>query len=126
MQNPTTVCRLIASPEDFGFEISPETAAKIKIDLKVLESTGNGVGFIFIESLMSAGGDDIASEILSLPVFKVRGEWIVITDSNVCDIARGLINILADDTDSQKSPRQLDQAVETPVHKSGCCLRRDA
>jgi hypothetical protein len=102
MQTHTTISAFLANPNAYGHDIQkPEYINKINADLQILDSTGNGVGFIFIESLVESDADTV-SEIISLPVFKVKGQWIVITDNNICDIARGLINILADGTNSEK------------------------
>ena len=105
MLTHTTITAFLLNPNSFGYDIqTADYIHKINADLGVLEKTGNGVGFIFIESLIESDTDS-ATEVISLPVFKVRGEWIVITDNNICDIARGLINILADGTNPEKQAR---------------------
>ena len=82
--------------------------------LQNYEAAGTGVGFVLFLAMITT---DIESEdpeptmasVLSLPVVKIRGEWVTPEDENIADIFSGLIRIIApkaNEVSSDDSGRQ--------------------
>lgn len=73
----------------------------IKTQLESYDSANTGFGYILlyeqvsIDNISNQGLSEEQLEVVSYAIFKIRNEWYVITDENISDIAKGLINLIA-------------------------------
>lgn len=81
-------------------EILEVSRLPVKEQLEAIEKAGSGVGFVFVLTMTST---DTESEfpqathvdLTSIPVLRVRGEWVTVEDDNLLDILAGVIRMVA-------------------------------
>lgn len=99
MNNITTVKRWLAesTAEDFVQIVD----RPVDRQLASLDGANTGIGFVFVlvpiygQTFPATEGEPkIELEMTSYAVFKMKGEWYVVVDENISDIARALIRML--------------------------------
>lgn len=70
-----------------------------KKQLEQLDNIGTGIGFLIMTNkaeLYTTTQNDIqeTEEIISIPIIKIKGEWITFKDENIRDVIAGIINML--------------------------------
>ena len=72
--------------------------------LKLLDNTGNGLGYVFVLTpRMVDQSDNITSssqinyEVTSHAVFKMKNQWYIVIDDNISEIAKAIVNIMTAD-----------------------------
>ena len=69
----------------------------ISEQLERYDSSETGIGFILVLCLMTMddSGTPTNYDVLSMPVVKIRGEWLTINDENLADILAGVVRMVA-------------------------------
>ena len=71
----------------------------IATQLAKYDAVGTGLGFVLLISLITSDENDppqaTGTEIISLPVVKIRSEWMTPGDGNVADILSGVVRMVA-------------------------------
>lgn len=96
--NTITVKDWINTSVDKGLIELPNYTIKSQLD--AYDSAGTGIGFILILSMVSSDSISDAPEathafMVSVPIVKMRGEWVTVEDENLADMVAGLIRMIA-------------------------------
>jgi hypothetical protein len=80
-------------------EVLDLPAMPVATQLSRHDAVGTGLGFVFVlvseESESERGVVEKNFALTTIPVLKVRGEWLTVADENLADIFAGFIRMVA-------------------------------
>ena len=97
MEYTTTINDWVS--QRIGQEVLELTNVPVAEQLLQYDDAGTGFGFLLLLAKVSTddGGDSMEStqlNLLSVPMLKLRNEWVTIDDENLADIVAGVIRMV--------------------------------
>lgn len=86
--------------ERLGNEVVEIPGWPVEGQLRKHDRTGSGIGFVLLFAMVSLESDGEVMEathrtLMSVPIVRIRNEWLTMEDENLQDILSGIVRLVA-------------------------------